>query len=103
MSGTIRSRRGPFGVDRERLRVAGWLCDRRVVPFFPGWLHCHSAVVADIMGWSASTAVRMIKRYGHIRPDAQRRALEGIATAQIPANVNQIVHQVANEVESQLP
>ncbi|SRR5260370_38623175 len=29
------------------------------------------AVVAQILGWSASTAVRMAKRYGHIRPEAQ--------------------------------
>jgi integrase len=28
------------------------------------------AVVADIMGWSAATAVRMAKRYGHIGPSA---------------------------------
>jgi integrase len=38
------------------------------------------AVVAQILGWSASTAVRMAKRYGHIRPEVQRAALEGIST-----------------------
>jgi integrase len=36
-------------------------------------------VVAQILGWSASTAVRMAKHYGHIRPEAQRRALDAVA------------------------
>jgi len=39
------------------------------------------ATVAQVLGWSASTAIRMAKRYGHIRPEAQRQALESIATA----------------------
>jgi integrase len=34
------------------------------------------SVVASIMGWSASTTVRMAKRYGHIGQTAQRRAVE---------------------------
>lgn len=34
------------------------------------------SVVASIMGWSASTTVRMAKRYGHIGQVAQRRAVE---------------------------
>ena len=38
------------------------------------------AVVAHILGWSASTAVRMAKRYGHIRPKVQRQALDAVAT-----------------------
>ena len=38
------------------------------------------AVVANILGWSASTAVRMARLYGHIRPEVQRAALDGIAT-----------------------
>jgi len=37
------------------------------------------ATVAQVLGWSASTAIRMAKRYGHIRPEAQRQALECIA------------------------
>ena len=37
------------------------------------------ATVAQVLGWSASTAIRMAKRYGHIRPEAQRLALESIA------------------------
>jgi hypothetical protein len=43
------------------------------------------ATVAQVLGWSASTAIRMAKRYGHIRPEAQRQALESIATA-LPEN-----------------
>ena len=36
------------------------------------------AVVADIMGWSAATAVRMAKRYGHIGPSAKRTAMSAL-------------------------
>jgi hypothetical protein len=36
------------------------------------------SVVATIMGWSASTIVRMSKRYGHIGQSAQRLAVEAI-------------------------
>lgn len=32
-------------------------------------------VVASIMGWSASTTVRMAKRYGHIGQEAQKQAV----------------------------
>ena len=39
------------------------------------------ATVTQVLGWSASTAIRMAKRYGHIRPEAQRQALESIVTA----------------------
>jgi hypothetical protein len=60
------------------------------------------AVVAQILGWSASTAVRMAKRYGHIRPEVQRQALEGTATTEIPVGVHQIVHQPPLAVESKL-
>lgn len=58
-------------------------------------------VVAQILGWSASTAVRMAKRYGHIRPEVQRHALETIATVEIPPSVHQIVHQGKNAISSQ--
>lgn len=61
------------------------------------------AIVAHILGWSASTAVRMAKRYGHIRPEVQRQALDAVATADIRLGVNQIVHQVENTIESKLP
>ena len=33
------------------------------------------AVVATIMGWSPASAVRMVKRYGHIGESAQRQAM----------------------------
>ena len=36
------------------------------------------SVVSTIMGWSASTTVRMSKRYGHIGHSAQRLAVEAI-------------------------
>jgi integrase len=36
------------------------------------------SVVASIMGWSASTTVRMSKRYGHIGHSAQRRAVDAL-------------------------
>jgi integrase len=36
------------------------------------------SVIASIMGWSASTTVRMAKRYGHIGQTAQRRAVEAL-------------------------
>jgi hypothetical protein len=46
------------------------------------------AVVAQILGWSAGTAVRVAKRYGHIRPEVQRQALAGIATQEIHSGVH---------------
>jgi hypothetical protein len=34
-------------------------------------------IVAEIMGWSTSTAIRMIKEvYGHISVDTRQRAIE---------------------------
>lgn len=61
------------------------------------------AVVAHILVRSASTAVRVAKRYGHIRPDAQSQALDAFATAEIQSGVNQIVHQAGNAIEFQRP
>lgn len=61
------------------------------------------AVVAQILGWSASTAVRMAKRYGHIRPEVQRQALTGIATQEIRTGVHQFVHQPERALQSTLP
>jgi integrase len=58
------------------------------------------AVVAHILGWSASTAIRMAKRYGHTRPEVQRQALDEITTAEIQTGVNQIVHQPKTAVQS---
>lgn len=38
------------------------------------------SVVASIMGWSAATTARMVKRYGHIGQDARRNAMDAIGT-----------------------
>jgi hypothetical protein len=35
-------------------------------------------MIASIMGWSASTTVRMAQRYGHISTDARRVAMEAM-------------------------
>jgi integrase len=43
------------------------------------------AVVASIMGWSASTSIRMAKRYGHIGQRAQRQAVEMLDGAKMEA------------------
>lgn len=40
------------------------------------------SVVATIMGWSPSTAVRMSRRYGHIGQAAQREAVKALEAAQ---------------------
>lgn len=61
------------------------------------------AVVADLLGWSPATTVRMTGRYGHIRPEAKRRAVEGIATAETAVPVHQNVHQEGSVVESAKP
>jgi integrase len=39
-------------------------------------------VVATIMGWSASTTIRMAKRYGHIGQGAMRQAMEVLEIAE---------------------
>lgn len=39
------------------------------------------SVVSDIMGWSASTLVRMAKRYGHIGQSDRREAVDKLASA----------------------
>lgn len=44
------------------------------------------SVVASIMGWSASTTVRMSKRYGHIGLTAQRRAVEVLSEPALEAD-----------------
>jgi integrase len=46
------------------------------------------AVVAEIMGWSASTAVRMIREvYGHVGPVARRQAMDQLEKFMEPAKV----------------
>ena len=41
-------------------------------------------VVATIMGWSASTAIRMAKRYGHIGQRVMREAMQILEIAETP-------------------
>jgi integrase len=41
-------------------------------------------VVASMMGWSAATAIRMAKRYGHIGSAALRDAAEVLGAVRIP-------------------
>lgn len=48
-----------------------------------GGVPCH--VVSTIMGWSAATAIRMAKRYGHIGQKAMREAMEVLGKVEIPA------------------
>jgi integrase len=57
------------------------------------------ATVAQILGWSPTTAVRMAKRYGHIRPEAQRRAVDAIATVDFRQGVHQIDNQITGLLE----
>ena len=42
-------------------------------------------VVASIMGWSAATAIRMAKRYGHIGQKALRDAMDVLCRGEIGA------------------
>jgi integrase len=42
------------------------------------------AVVANMMGWSAATAIRMAKRYGHIGSHALREAADVLGRCEIP-------------------
>jgi integrase len=55
------------------------------------------SVVASIMGWSASTTVRMAKRYGHIGQEAQRLAVAAIngprIESQYPQKSPQLPHR----------
>ena len=41
------------------------------------------SVVSDIMGWSASTTVRMARRYGHIGHSARRDAVDKLSNATV--------------------
>lgn len=43
-------------------------------------------VVASMMGWSAATAIRMAKRYGHIGSQALRDAAEVLGNPKIPVD-----------------
>src|SRR5262252_3521184 len=84
---------GSLGIGKEarccsvpvsRLRHTG--CTRMLeagVPF---------SVVATIMGWSASTTVRMAKRYGHIGQSAQRQAVNVLKASDFDGDGAKIGH-----------
>ena len=57
------------------------------------------SVVATIMGWSASTTVRMAKRYGHIGHNAQRLAVNALCEPVSEANGAQNRAQSENASE----
>lgn len=46
------------------------------------------AVVAEIMGWSPATSVRMAKRYGHIGDSVRRQAMTALDTRKPTANTD---------------
>jgi hypothetical protein len=52
------------------------------------------SVVASIMGWSASTAVRMAKRYGHIGQEAQKQAVAVLSGAGFATDGHKIGHSL---------
>jgi len=58
------------------------------------------SVVAEIMGWSPSTTVRMAKRYGHIGQSAQRQAVALLNGANFDITEAQKWAQSANDVTS---
>jgi len=41
-------------------------------------------VVARMMGWSTATAIRVAKRYGHVRSQAPRDAADALGGLEIP-------------------
>jgi len=54
------------------------------------------SVLATIMGWSASTTVRMAKRYGHIGQPAQRLAVATLSGGSFDVEYPQNHPQFAN-------
>lgn len=55
------------------------------------------AVVASIMGWSASTTAKMAKTYGHIGSDAQRLALDCLAPTPLAAQGDRMQERPAHQ------
>jgi hypothetical protein len=55
-----------------------------------------------VLGWSASIAIRMAKRYGHIRPDAQCQALESSGTG-LPSRKTPVLEVCVHQNANQLP
>lgn len=58
------------------------------------------SVVASVMGWSASTTVRMSRRYGHIGQAAQRQAMETLSGGTFKVDGAQNWAQSENETSS---
>jgi integrase len=54
------------------------------------------SVVATIMGWSPSTAVRMARRYGHIGQTVQRQAVNALKRADFEVMGRRIGGTVSN-------
>jgi integrase len=61
------------------------------------------SVVASVMGWSASSSVRMARRYGHIGQPAQRQAVSALDQAGIVDDGAQNWAQSQTMRERQLP
>jgi integrase len=61
------------------------------------------SVVASVMGWSASSSVRMARRYGHIGQPAQRQAVNALDQAGITDDGAQKWAQSQMPRERQLP
>jgi integrase len=61
------------------------------------------SVVASIMGWSASSSVRMARRYGHMGQPAQRQAVNALHLAGITDDGAQKWAQSQMPRERQLP
>lgn len=61
------------------------------------------SVVATIMGWSASTTVRMARRYGHIGQAAQRQAVDALNRAGFQGDGAQNWAQLQTSRVRQLP
>ena len=61
------------------------------------------SVIATIMGWSASTTVRMSKRYGHIGQAAQRQAVEALHGVNFEGDGAQKWAQIQTARSQQLP
>jgi integrase len=57
-------------------------------------------MVASIMGWSASTTVRMAQRYGHISPDARREAMESMNVTVAPRIAAEATDDVLDDENS---
>ena len=58
------------------------------------------AVVAEIMGWSPATSVRMAKRYGHIGDSVRRQAMTALETRKPTTNTETTDSALAPQPET---